>query len=76
LREPFSNLGGFDPNHGIASCVVIDRAPEHLGPDHPLSQAVDFPFQHVFNDQTEEVRGTLTSCEGMACQDALEVKPH
>ena len=66
LGQPLSNFRGFDADHRIASRVVIDRASEHLGSNHPLAQAIEIPCQGMLNDQMKEVLGALASREGVA----------
>ena len=61
LYQLLANFPGFDADHRIVSRIVIDRAPEHLGPNHPLSQGIDLAFQSMFNDQLEKILGSLAA---------------
>jgi hypothetical protein len=76
LGQLLANFCGFDADHGIVRCVVIYRAPEHLGPNHPLSQAIELACQSMSYDQLEKVLGTFASRERMTRRHLFEVIPH
>src|ERR1035437_8035359 len=76
LSQLLSRVAGPDAYDGIAAGVVTDRAAEHLGPDHPLSKAVDFPFKGMSDDQLKKILGAFASGERMAHQNLLAPLPH
>src|SRR5580698_9242181 len=61
LSKPFSDLGGLDADHGIASGVVVDGAAEHLRADHPLPEAIYFTRQRMFYDEAKKILSSFAS---------------
>ena len=69
LGELLAKLRGFYADYGIIPGVVADRASEHFGPDHPLSQAIHLAYQSVLNNEVEKILGPFASGKCVACYD-------
>ena len=76
LGQLLSYLICFDADNGIAPRVVIDWAPEHLGPDGSLMEAVGFPIQGSLNDQLKKVLRSFAICKLTARFQLPEMKAH
>jgi hypothetical protein len=76
LRQLSAHFAGFDADHGVVSRVVVDRAAEHLGPNHALAQGIDLAFQGMSNDELKEILGAFAPRERLAGEDFFEVTAH
>src|SRR5277367_5660858 len=76
LRQLLANFGGFHADHRIVRRVVIDRASEHLGPNHPLSEAIELASKSMPYDQLEKILGTFASRECVTRDHLFEVIAH
>jgi hypothetical protein len=76
LGQLLSNFGGFHPHNGVVGRIVTDRAPKHLGANHPLSQGINLSFQSMPNDQLKKILGAPAAGECVACEHLFKLKAH
>jgi low temperature requirement protein LtrA len=76
LCQPLADLRSLYTHDGIVASVVVDRAAEHLGAKHSLTEAIQLSGQCMLYDHPKEVLCAMTTHERFAGKHFLEVAAH
>src|SRR6476661_3501580 len=71
LGQPFSNVGGSNPDDWVVGGVVVGRPPEHFHANYAFAKRVIRACKTVLNDIAKEILALSTGSKRNASKDIL-----